>query len=82
MKYANPLPIMHEHCELKKSHMLMKTILHFSDLAGAALEKGARVKDILAIKSKDKVANAKFEKDYKTLLSTIQKEMEQELGKV
>jgi V/A-type H+-transporting ATPase subunit A len=70
------------YCPLKKSHMLMKTILHYADLATAALEQGVRIKELLAVKSKDKIADAKFEKDYEKLLKGIQKEMGAEFGKL
>ncbi|MBD3314120.1 ATP synthase subunit A [Candidatus Woesearchaeota archaeon] len=69
-------------CSLQKSYLLMKTILHFADLAAAALEKGARVKDILELKSKDKIADAKFVKDHEKLLDDIQKQMNAEFDKV
>jgi len=58
----------------------MKIMLHYSKLAGTALESGARIQKLLEIKSKDKIVNAKFEKDYKTLLAGIQKEMDDEFS--
>lgn len=69
-------------CPLEKSHMLMKTILHYNTLAIAALDHGGRIKDLLAMKSKDRIANAKFEKDYKKLLAEVQKDMDKEFGKL
>jgi V/A-type H+-transporting ATPase subunit A len=70
------------YCSLQKSYLLMKTILHYSDLASDALERGVRVKEMLGIQSKNKIADAKFEKDYEKLLTTVQKEMEHEFGKL
>ncbi|MBU0535361.1 MAG: V-type ATP synthase subunit A, partial [Nanoarchaeota archaeon] len=70
------------YCSLEKSYLLMKTILHFSDLASNALGKGARIKDILELKSKDKIADAKFIKDHDKLLNDIQKQMNSEFDKV
>ncbi len=68
--------------ELKKTHMLMEAILYFSELANAALERGARIRAILDTTSKDKIASAKFEKDYKKLLESTRKEMEAEFQKI
>ncbi len=68
------------YCTLEKSHMLMKIILLFNDLAAAALEQGARIKSILGLKSKDRIADAKFDKDYKKVLDNVQKEMEKEFS--
>jgi V/A-type H+-transporting ATPase subunit A len=70
------------YCELPKTYKLMKTILYFEDIANNALDKGARVQDILAIPSKDKIANAKFEKDYDKLLDGVKAEMEKEISKL
>ena len=69
-------------CSLQKSHMLMKTVLHFSDLAHRSLESGARVNDILSTRAKDKIADAKFDKDYEKLLTGVQKDMETEFNKL
>lgn len=69
-------------CPLKKSYMIGKTILLYSRLANQALDSGVRVKDILDAKAKNKVADAKFEKDYEKILSGVQKEMEQEFQKL
>lgn len=70
------------YCELKKSYLLMKTILHYHTLANAALDQGARIKQLLAVKAKDRIAEAKFEKNYDKLLKDIQKEMDAEFDKL
>ncbi|MCX8147131.1 MAG: hypothetical protein N3D84_01540, partial [Candidatus Woesearchaeota archaeon] len=57
-------------------------ILHFSDLATNALNKGVRFKDIQQIKSKDRIADSKFTKDYKKLLEDIQKQMNTEFDRL
>ncbi len=62
----------------KKSYLLMKTILHYADLAHTALDQGMRVKDILHIDAKDRVGEAKFEKEYESLLKNLQTLMEKE----
>ena len=66
-------------CDLKKTYLIMKSILHFSNLANAALDSGVRVNQILAIKSKDRLSEVKFVKDYEKLLDEITKQMEKEL---
>ncbi len=65
---------------LKKTYLIMKTILHFSDLAKVALDSGVRAPKIVAMKSKDRVADVKFEKNYEELLEGINKEMEKEFA--
>ena len=65
---------------LEKTYMLMKTILVYYDVASKALSKGARIQDILAVESKDRIADAKFEKDYKKLLGKLQEDIEKELA--
>jgi len=69
-------------CELKKTHMLMKIILQYGKLAQDALAKGARVQKILELKAKNRIGEAKFEKDYVKLLLDVQKEMEREFSSV
>ncbi|MBI4439164.1 V-type ATP synthase subunit A [Candidatus Woesearchaeota archaeon] len=64
--------------EPKKTHMTMKTILKYADLAYASLEAGMRAQKILEIKAKDRIGEAKFEKNYEALLKAIEKEMERE----
>jgi len=70
------------YCPLEKSRMIMKTILHFNTLGNAALDHGARIKDLLALKSKDKIADAKFNKEYEKILKSVQKEMDDEFQKI
>lgn len=69
-------------CPPKKSHLMMKIILQYADLAQAALGQGARVKQLLEIKSKDRIGEAKFEKDYERLLGEVQKQIEGEFEKI
>ena len=68
------------YCELDKTKMLMKIILHYSEFANSALDSGVRVRKILEIKSKDKISDVKFKRDYKTVLNNIQKDMDGELS--
>jgi V/A-type H+/Na+-transporting ATPase subunit A len=69
-------------CSLQKSYLLMKTILHYSTLANTALDQGRKIKELLNIASKDKIAEAKFDKEYEKLLKNIQKEMDEEFKKL
>ncbi|MEK6968217.1 MAG: V-type ATP synthase subunit A [Nanoarchaeota archaeon] len=64
--------------ELKKSYMLMKSVLLYSALANKALEQGAKISQLTKMKSKDKIGTVKFEKKYAELLSQIDKEMQHE----
>ncbi|MEM4267445.1 MAG: V-type ATP synthase subunit A [Candidatus Woesearchaeota archaeon] len=66
------------YCDLKKSYKLMKTVLYFNEIANGSLAAGTGIKRILATKSKTKIGNAKFEKDYEKLLDGVKKEIEQE----
>lgn len=69
-------------CELKKSYLIMKTIIHFSKLANGALEKGVPMARIVEMESKEKIGEAKFERDYEKKLASVQKEMESEIEKM
>ncbi|MFC1690797.1 V-type ATP synthase subunit A [Nanoarchaeota archaeon] len=69
-------------CTLAKSYRLMKTIMHFNDTANNALDKGARVKDILGTTAKEDISLAKFEKDYEKVLTQVEKDMASEFNKL
>ncbi len=66
--------------EPKKTHMILKSILGYADKARYALKTGTPVKDILKIKAKNLISNAKFEKDYASALANADKEIETELA--
>ncbi|MBI2656950.1 V-type ATP synthase subunit A [Candidatus Woesearchaeota archaeon] len=67
------------YCDLKKTYLIMKSILHFSKLANNALDSGMRMQQITSAKSKDRLSEVKFVKDYEKLLVEITREMEKEL---
>jgi V/A-type H+-transporting ATPase subunit A len=67
------------YCSLKKSYLMMKTILHFSEKARAALKEGVLARNLLAVKAKNKIADAKFEKDHEKILADAEKAMDQEI---
>ena len=57
----------------------MKSILKFSKLANTALDSGMRFQQILATKSKDRLSEVKFVKDYEKLLNELNSNIEKEL---
>jgi len=64
---------------LKKSYMMMKAILHFADKARLALKSGVLVRNLLAVKAKNRIADAKFEKDHEKVLSEAERAIDQEI---
>ncbi|TAL51731.1 MAG: V-type ATP synthase subunit A, partial [Nanoarchaeota archaeon] len=66
--------------ELKKSYMLMKSVLLYSMLASKALEQGAKISQLVKMKSKDKIGTVKFEKNYEQILAGVEKEMQGEFN--
>ncbi len=66
-------------CELKKTYSIMKFIITFSRLANSALDSGVRLQQILAAKSKDRLGEVKFVKEYEKLLDELKIQMEKEL---
>ncbi len=68
--------------EPRKTYLIMKTILRFADLAKTALDSGVRAQKIVVIKSKDRIADVKFEKGYEDFLSEVNKEIEREFAQL
>jgi len=68
------------YCELKKTYQIMKAIINFSKIANAALDRGMHTNQILATKSKDRLSEVKFVKDYQKLLNELTSQMEKEFG--
>jgi V/A-type H+-transporting ATPase subunit A len=69
-------------CSLKKTYKIMSILLQYSDLAYKALASGKRAHQILAIKSKDRIGELKFEKNYETLLSSIESKLKEEFERL
>ncbi len=67
------------YCDLKKTYHIMEAIIKFSKLANNALDNGMRAEQILATKSKDRLSEVKFVKDYEKLLGEIMGSIEREL---
>lgn len=64
--------------DLKKTYMLMKILLHYSVMANKSLDHGIKIGQLLKMKSKEKISQVKFEKDYVKILSSIQNDMDAE----
>ncbi len=68
------------YCDLKKTHKMMESIMQFSKLANTALNNGMSAEQILATKSKDRLSEIKFVRDYEKLLREIMSSIEKELS--
>ncbi len=66
------------YCSIDKQYKLLKTIMEYGKAAYKALEIGAQVGDILKMKSRDLLANSKFEEDFDKYLKRAQSEMKKE----
>jgi V/A-type H+-transporting ATPase subunit A len=66
------------YCSIEKQYKLLKAIMEYGNAAYKALEAGAQVADILKMKSRDLLANAKFEKDFEKYLKKAITEMKKE----
>jgi V/A-type H+/Na+-transporting ATPase subunit A len=67
------------YCDMKKTHAIMTSIIKISKLANTALDNGMRAEQVLATKSKDRLSEVKFVKDYENLLKEIMGSVEKEL---
>jgi V/A-type H+-transporting ATPase subunit A len=65
-------------CAIEKQYKLLKAIMEYGTAAYKALEAGAQVGDILKMKSRDMLANTKFEKDFDKYLKKALSEMKKE----
>jgi V/A-type H+-transporting ATPase subunit A len=66
------------YCSIEKQYKLLKAIMEYGNAAYNALEAGAQISDILKMKSRDLLANAKFEKDFEKYLKKAITEMKKE----
>jgi V/A-type H+/Na+-transporting ATPase subunit A len=66
--------------ELKKTYLIMKTVLGFSEKAKSALYSGLKARTITEMKSKDKIAEVKFKKDYEGFLEKVNGEIDKEFA--
>jgi len=65
-------------CNIEKQYKLLKAILEYGKFAYRALEAGVSIADILKLKSRDLLANAKFEEDFDRYLKKAISEMKKE----
>jgi len=65
-------------CSIEKQYKLLKTIMEYGNAAYKALDAGVQVSTILKMKSRDLLANSKFEKDFDKYLKKAQTEMKKE----
>jgi V/A-type H+-transporting ATPase subunit A len=66
------------YCTIEKQYKLLKAIMGYGNAAYKALEYGTQVSDILKMKSRDMLANTKFEKDFEKYLKKALSEMKKE----
>jgi len=66
--------------EPKKTISLLKLIMWFKDRAFELLEKGVEVEDILKIKSRYKIGEIRFRKDWEKAIEEVKEEIEKEIS--
>ncbi len=66
------------YCSIDKQCKLLKAIMEYGTAAYKALDAGVQVNTILKMKSRDMLANSKFEKDFDKYLKKAQAEMKKE----
>jgi V/A-type H+-transporting ATPase subunit A len=69
-------------CPIEKQYKLLRTIIGYGAAAYKALDVGAQVGDILKMKSRDLLANSKFEPDFDAQLKKAQTEMKKEFQSI
>ena len=68
--------------DLKKSYSILKTILSYNTQAQEKLKVGVSVGALLGTTARNRIADAKFEKDYQKVLDQVSKDMAKEFEKV
>lgn len=63
-------------CDIKKQHLMLKTILDFNDLSFEAIKVGVKVSDLAKLDVKEKIARMKYVKDIEKEVSEISKEID------
>ncbi len=66
------------YCPITKSNDLIELVFLFRDLATKALENGVPINEIIASKTKYKIADIRMEADYEKLLNRVRSEMKKE----
>lgn len=70
------------YCTLEKANALIDLVFHFRDLAKKALENTVPIVDIIASKGKYKISTVKLEQDYKNIIDSVKKDMEDEMNEL
>ncbi len=65
--------------DLKKTARILRAVLYFAEKAKAALKSGVMARDLVAMKSKNAISNAKFDKDYVKVLDDAEKAIDAEI---
>jgi V/A-type H+-transporting ATPase subunit A len=65
-------------CDIDKQYKLLRAIMEYGNAAYKALDAGTQVSSILKMKSRDMLANSKFEKDFDKYLKKALTEMKKE----
>ncbi len=65
-----------------KTKKLLEIILWFNEQAENLLKKGARAKDIISIKSKNKIIEIRYDKDYAKKIKEVKEAIEEEIKEV
>ena len=66
-------------CPITKANDLIDLVLLFKETAGAALEKGVPVNELIDSKTKYKISEVRMEQDYKALFEEVKKEIQSEM---
>jgi len=66
------------YCSIDKQYKLLKAIMEYGNTAYKALDGGVQVSEILKMKSRDMLANSKFETDFDKYLKKTMAEMRKE----
>ncbi|MBI4014977.1 MAG: V-type ATP synthase subunit A [Candidatus Aenigmarchaeota archaeon] len=67
------------YCSPAKSVRMLKSILFFEECARSALDRGVPARDIISVKSKNRISEAKFYPDHEKILDETDGEMKKEL---
>ena len=65
-------------CDIKKQHLMLKTILTLHDLALESVNKGVKVNDIAKLEVKEKIARMKYVKAIEKEVDEIMREINEE----
>ncbi len=69
-------------CDIKKQHLMLKTILDFHNLGAEAVNKGVKVNNITQIEVKERIARMKEVKEIEKEVKEIEKEASEQIKKL